>query len=131
MGSRLNDKLTCVIFYVHIVGLAYSHDPIGRNAESVKIYDRALKLIPDYADAYVNKGTVLGNLGKYDESLACYDKALELNPDYVSAIYYKGLALGKMKRFAESLGCIEKVLKEDPSNTQILVIKEYLSKQIT
>src|SRR5262249_2799623 len=45
----------------------------------------ALRLKPDYAEAHMNLGVVLGDQGAFDEAIACYDRALELQPDHPAA----------------------------------------------
>ncbi len=45
----------------------------------------ALRLRPDYAEAYNNLGTVYQGRAKLPEAIACYRKALELQPHYAQA----------------------------------------------
>ena len=39
----------------------------GKYDEAIKAYDEAIKLDPQYAMAWYNKGNALDNQGKYDE----------------------------------------------------------------
>ena len=61
-------------------------------------YDKAIKIDPNPADAWNNKGNALDKLKRYDESLICYDKAIEINPNYVDAWNNKGNALNSLKK---------------------------------
>jgi predicted O-linked N-acetylglucosamine transferase (SPINDLY family) len=45
-------------------------------------YDRALKLKPDFAEAYNDKGNSLIELKRYEEALFNYYQAIKLKPDY-------------------------------------------------
>ncbi len=39
------------------------------NQEALKVYDYILKIKPDFALAYNNKGIILSEMNKYDEAL--------------------------------------------------------------
>ena len=41
----------------------------------------ALKINPNYAEAYNNRGNVLTILKRREEAMKSYDKALKINPD--------------------------------------------------
>lgn len=44
--------------------------------EALAAYDKALKIQPDFGDAWFNKGYVLGSLGRTQEALCVFEKAL-------------------------------------------------------
>lgn len=64
-------------------------------------YDDALKLSPDLAEAYVNKGVALVNLGRDADAVAAISQALKLNTVQPEIAYYtRGVAhemLGNMR----------------------------------
>jgi tetratricopeptide (TPR) repeat protein len=71
--------------------------------------DEAIRLDPNYAIAWFNKGIAFGGLGwelkdqsKYNESLQALDKAIELNPLYANAWYFKGLTLKVLGRIPDA-----------------------------
>ena len=72
------------------------------------------------ADALINKGVALGNLGKYEEAIAEYDKALELKPDHADALINKGVALGRLGQYQEAIQWIDKALEIKPNNAAAL-----------
>jgi tetratricopeptide (TPR) repeat protein len=53
-------------------GAALSNE--SKYEEAVKAYDEAIKLDPDFADAWYKKGVALKNRGKYDETIMAYDE---------------------------------------------------------
>ena len=61
--------------------------------DSLKSYERALSIKPDYADAYINKGNILTDLGRLDEAIISYKIALEIHPQYAEAKCNLGVAL--------------------------------------
>ena len=69
------------------------------NNEAVKCYDEAIKINPDVAAAWSNKGIALGNLGKYDEAVKCYDEAIKINPSYAEAYGNKGITLINTRKY--------------------------------
>lgn len=55
--------------------------------EAISAYDIALRLKPDYAEAYYNRGTAKTLIGKYETAIADFDEAIRLNPEFVEAHY--------------------------------------------
>jgi tetratricopeptide (TPR) repeat protein len=55
-------------------------------------YDQAIKLKPDYAFAYNNRGIARRALGDNKGAIADYDQAIKLKPDYATAYYNRGIA---------------------------------------
>ena len=51
----------------------------GNYQLSLKAYEKALELKPDYTVALNNKGSVLIRLNRFDEALETFNKAIELN----------------------------------------------------
>ena len=62
-----------------------------------QVYNKAISLKPDYAEAYSNRGVALKELNRLDEALASYDKAISLKPDYAEGYYNKALLLERDK----------------------------------
>jgi protein O-GlcNAc transferase len=58
-------------------------------------YDQAIKLKPDFAEVYNNKGNIFKDLKRYEEALYHYDQAIKLKPDFE---YLFGMSL-HMKMF--------------------------------
>ena len=81
--------------------------------EAVKAFDEALRIKPDYAEAYNNKGYALNNLERYEEALAAYDKAIKLKPDAQHALNNKKETLQAIARQASDKD-FEILLKNTP-----------------
>ena len=58
-------------------------------------YDEAIRLQPDSAVAYNNRGLAKDKLGQHEAAIADYDKALRFQPD--SAVVYTNRGLAKDK----------------------------------
>jgi len=71
-------------FVIHNILGAVNAD-LGRLDQAVASYSKALRIKPDYAEAYGNLGNALIALGKHEQAIASYTKALQINPDYAEA----------------------------------------------
>src|SRR5262249_17016580 len=81
-------------------GWVLSH--IGRSADAIKAYDRALALHPKFADAAYNAGVVYGGLKKDKQAIVYFDKAFAIDPSLVDAAYNAGQSYYNVKDFAHA-----------------------------
>jgi protein O-GlcNAc transferase len=86
----------------------------GKSQEALASYDQAIKLKPNYAEAYSNRGVVLKELGQLAEAIASYDQAIKLKPDDVGAYYNRGNALKGLGQLAEAIASYDQALKLKP-----------------
>ena len=56
------------------------------------MYEKAIELDPDAADAYNNLGNVYANQGNTTKAIESYKKAIELNPDDASAYWNRSIS---------------------------------------
>ncbi len=77
-------------------------------------YEQALRLQPDFAEAYNNLGVVRARQGKLNEAIACYEQALQLRPDYAEASNNLGNSLENRGQYDEALACYEQALRLRP-----------------
>ena len=61
--------------------------------DAIKNYKKALKLNPNYAEAYYNMGIAFKNMGSHISAIDCYKKALKIQPKYAEANYNMGNSL--------------------------------------
>jgi type IV pilus assembly protein PilF len=72
----------------------------GRSQEAVREYDEALKLDPNFPEAYLGRGLAYEfGFGRLDEAERDYRKALSLRKDYPEAHNNLGQLLGKTGRY--------------------------------
>ena len=76
-----------------IVALAY--DEKGEYDRAIADYTEAIRIKPDYAEAYRNRGVAYAEKGEYDRAIADYTEAIRLKPDYAEAYYNRGIAYAR------------------------------------
>jgi len=91
---------------------------LGKSAEAIACYDRALEIKPRDAMAWNNKGIALGKLDKEQEAIACHDKALEIKPKYTNAWVGKGVALESLGKPQEAIVCFNRALEIKPRDAE-------------
>lgn len=97
------------------VGLA-AFDPALRD------YDAAIRLKPDFAEAYVNRGVVHYDRGDYDRAIADNDAAIRLRPDFAEAFNNRSLAWYRKGDYARAQADFDRTirLKQNYGNALIM-----------
>ena len=98
-------------------GVALFH--LGRFAEALANYDKAISINPDYAEAFYNRGNALKELGRFTDSIADYDRVVALEPGNAQAWSNQGDALQSLRRFEEALVRYEKAMSINPADAQV------------
>lgn len=105
---------------------SYPNNPAGNNEkgatlagllqydEALLFVDKALRIDPEFADAYLNKGNILIKLNRYDDAVAAFDKALSLQANLPDALIGCASALRRLRRFEEAFGYLDKALTLQP-----------------
>jgi CHAT domain-containing protein/Flp pilus assembly protein TadD len=81
----------------------------------IAFLDKALKIIPDYHEAWYARGIALSCLEKFLEAISSFDKALELKLDDDASWYNRGIALNNSGRLEEAVASYEKALEIKPN----------------
>ncbi|MCE2593731.1 lipoprotein NlpI [Motilimonas cestriensis] len=94
LGQMINspdvdsEKLA-VLFYER--GATY--DQLGMTSLARFDFNQAIKVKPDFAEAYNYLGVYLTQMQEFDESFEAFDSVLELQPDHQYAYMNRGIAL--------------------------------------
>ncbi|MEH6828535.1 tetratricopeptide repeat protein [Parasphingorhabdus sp.] len=87
---------------------------LGRTHEAEQGFSRAIKLNPDYPDAYVNMGNMLQKQGKLDQAIAAYQRALAIKSDHPDACYNMGNAQAERGKLDEAIASYRRALALRP-----------------
>ena len=70
---------------------------------AIRCFDKALKLNPNYLEAWVRKGVTLLDIGEDYDAQVCLNKAVKLNPKSFKARYNRGKCLLRLKYYEEAI----------------------------
>ena len=74
-------------------------------------YDSAIRLKPDYAEAYVKRGGIKHTLGQHFAAITDYDSAIRLKSDYAEAYAVRGMVKSNLGHLSEAKQDYQKALK--------------------
>ena len=82
--------------------------------EAIERYSHAIKLSPNNAAAYSNRGLAYSTKGKYDRAIGDFNKAIQLKLDYAEAYNNRGIACHGKGNFDRAIGDFNKAIQLKP-----------------
>ena len=79
----------------------------ARLEDAIPEFDEAIRLSPQDAEAYYNRGLSYGNLGQHQRAIQDYDEAIRIDPRLAPAYLNRGTTyadLGQLQRAIEDYG---------------------------
>ena len=83
-------------------------------SDAIRSFELALRLDPNYVEAWIKKGYAHFHLRDYSFAISSYDMALNIDPDNHEAWNLKGLAYYKMNNYTKAIECCTKALDANP-----------------
>jgi tetratricopeptide (TPR) repeat protein len=83
--------------------LGVARTQMGRAADGLAAFERALALKPDLVEALTGRARLLWSLGRFADAVIAYDQALELSPRDAESWNYRGGALSLLGRTEEAM----------------------------
>jgi Tfp pilus assembly protein PilF len=85
---------------------------------AIEIFTQAINIDPDYARAYMNRGSVYQEKGAYELALRDFNQAIKLDLNYSNALLNRGYFYMKNGKDELALSDLTKAIELDPNNAQ-------------
>lgn len=95
----------------------------GQINEALADLDQAIKLDPNFFDAYMNRGTAYGLLGRAKEALMDFDQALKLNSNSADAHVNRAIMLISLARPKDALLDADDAVSITPENIKAHLLR--------
>lgn len=90
----------------------------GQREKALEIYDRAIAVDPERAEAYFSKGLLLTNLKRYEQAEVAFQAGLKVAPNSPLAHYYLGRLALERREPAQAITAFERAIEANPSFEQ-------------
>ncbi len=70
---------------------------------AISKYNDAIKLNPNYADAYNNRGAAYDELKNYQQAISDYNQSIKLNPNNATAYFNRGLTYANLQNYQQAI----------------------------
>ena len=84
--------------------------------KAIDNYNMALKLNPEYAEAYYFRGYAYYNLKDYGKAIEDYSKAIKLNPEYEVVYDFRGNVYADLKEYDKAIEDYSKAIELNPED---------------
>jgi tetratricopeptide (TPR) repeat protein len=92
----------------------------GDLAGAIKLYDEAIKVLPDFPEAEYQRATAQFALGNHAEAEKSFRRAIQLRADWTLPMTALGSLLVQKGAFAEAESILKKVIALEPQNPPAL-----------
>ena len=82
----------------------------GRPEDAILVFEKAIAIKPDYADAYHNMGVAYGELGQHAEAIAACKKAFAIRSGFADAYYNMGISHSALRQYTEAIAAYKKAV---------------------
>ncbi len=93
----------------------------GELTSAIKDYDTTIRIAPDFADAYINRGEVRQKLGDFGGAIEDYDIAIRLGDDYAYVYFRRGTAKANLGDKKGAIKNYDKAIRLDSAYTDALL----------
>ena len=115
--SKLVEKDKNNFLFQNLLGTALLQ--LKKYDEAIKHLDVSIKLNPNFAETYANKGIALAEQHQYREAITNYDKAINFKNNFYNAYLNKGIALKNIEKYEEAIKYFVLCIKINPTDSKI------------
>ena len=95
----VNNDLVARSFF----SIGYLHSEQNETDKALSAYDEAIILTPNFAEAYINRGSAKRALGNHEEAITDFNEVIRLNPNSASAYTYRGVSKNVLGKHQEAI----------------------------
>ena len=103
----------------HVDSVVFSSEksPNEKNQlmENIAKFTEIIKLNPNDAEAYNNRGIIYENLKHNDKALTDFDNAIKFNPDFAEAYFNRGNIYRGLKQYEQAVSDLSKAIEINPN----------------
>jgi len=85
--------------------------------KAIEYLSEAIKLKPDYADAYNNRGNAYSETGQYQMAIDDYNESVRLQPESVHGYNNRGLAFSRLEKHEQAIEDYNEAIRLKPDNS--------------
>jgi len=82
---------------------------------AISRYNEAIKLNPNFFEAYYNRGVVYGISQNYIQAISDYTQAIKINPSFEVAYNNRGAAYKDLKNYSQAISDYTQAIKLNPN----------------
>ncbi len=108
------DKAIRIAPYCHdyYMSRAHAYVKAGSYQKAVEDFNMVIRLKPDYAEAYYERGTLYGKfMGQYQSAIEDFSRAINLKPDFIKAYNNRGIAYSELGQYQDAIDDYNKAIK--------------------
>ncbi|MFM7876786.1 MAG: tetratricopeptide repeat protein [Microcystis aeruginosa Ma_MB_F_20061100_S20] len=91
---------------------------------AINSFNKAIRLNPNYAQAYGNRGIAYSRLQQYDKALADYNQFIRFNPNSAAAYYNRATLYDKLGDYQKAIADYDQAIRLNPNFTQAISGRE-------
>ena len=84
--------------------------------KSILALDKSIRLNPNIAHAYYDRGTAKAHLNQHEAALIDYDEAIRLNPDFANAYHNRGNTKARLNVLEAALADYDEAIRLNPQH---------------
>jgi protein O-mannosyl-transferase len=92
---------------------------LGNYRQAIEDFDKAIAIIPIYAEAYYNRGISYWHLGNEMQALRDFDKAIEIDPRHAEIYYKRGIIYASRGNYSQAIGDFDRAIEINPKDAGI------------
>ncbi len=98
------------------IGLAFYRK--GKIADAFYHHNEAIRIVPTYAEAYINRGNCYDETGQYHKAIEDFNEAIHLKPHFAMPYYNRGNACRKLGQYQQAIGDYTEAIMLNPDYTE-------------